>query len=94
MAERITPVAIKLAVRALLARENLRRAEAGEPALTQVQLAKGCGVSQSVISTIVSGKIKRIDLKTINGLCEFFNVGPATIFEYTPDRKKDESADA
>ena len=84
MVERTSPMAVKMAVRKLIARENMRRAETGEPVLTQTELERLSGVSQSVVSTLMSGKIKRIDLKTINGLCNFFQVAPGELFEYTP----------
>lgn len=77
-------MAIKVAVRRLIARENMRRAETGEPVLTQTELERQSGVSQSVVSTLMSGKVKRIDLKTINGLCNFFQVPPGELFDYTP----------
>jgi putative transcriptional regulator len=80
-----SPMAIKLAVRKLVARENMRRVETGDPELTQQEIARGSGVSQPVISTLLGGKVSRIDLKTINGLCNFFKVRPGDIFEYTPD---------
>lgn len=83
-------MAVKMAVRKLIARENLRRAETGEPALTQTELERLSGVSQSVISTLVAGKMKRIDLKTINGLCNFFKVTPGDLFEYTPGPMENE----
>jgi transcriptional regulator with XRE-family HTH domain len=78
-------VAIKLAVHKLVARENLRRAEAGEEPLTQQEIANGSGVSQAVISTILRRKATRLDLKTINGLCNFFRVEPSGLFDYEPD---------
>ena len=84
MVERTSPMAVKMAVRKLIARENMRRAETGEPVLTQTELERLSGVSQSVVSTLMSGKMKRIDLKTINGLCNFFQVAPGDLFEYTP----------
>lgn len=79
------PMAIKLAVRKLIAREDARRAETNEPRLTQQIIAEGSGISQPVISTLIGGKVKRIDLKTINGLCNFFKVQPGELFEYVPD---------
>ena len=85
MARGTSPMAIKMAVRKLIARENMRRAETGEPVLTQTELERLSGVSQSVVSTLISGKMKRIDLKTINGLCNFFQVQPGDLFDYTPD---------
>lgn len=89
MTERISPMAIKMAVRKLIARENMRRAETGEPALTQKRIADLSGVSQPVISTLISGGVKRIDLKTINGLCNFFQVEPGALFEYAPGPMED-----
>jgi DNA-binding Xre family transcriptional regulator len=79
------PVSIKFAVHKLVARENLRRAENGDPPLTQQEIARGAGVSQPVISTILRRKATRLDLKTINGLCNFFRVQPGALFEYEPD---------
>lgn len=81
----ISSVAIKLAVHKLVARENMRRADAGEDPLTQLEIAKGSGVSQPVISTLLRRKATRLDLKTINGLCNFFKVQPSDLFEYEQD---------
>lgn len=78
-------VAIKLAVHKLVARENLRRADAGEEPLTQQEIARGSGVSQAVISTILRRKVSRLDLKTIDRLANYFNVTPGDLFDYTPD---------
>lgn len=76
---------LKLAVHKLVARENLRRAEAGEEPLTQQEIAQGSGVSQAVISTVLRRKVTRLDLKTIDGLCNFFGVEPGALFDYEPD---------
>lgn len=78
-------MAIKLMIRQLAAQENLRRAENDLPPLTQQEIAKGSGISQPVVSTLLGGKVKRIDIKTINGVCNFFKVTPNDIFEYSPD---------
>jgi putative transcriptional regulator len=83
----VTSVAIKLAVHKLVARENLRRAEDGTSPLTQQEIARGSGVSQPVISTLLRRKATRLDLKTINGLCNFFQVQPGDLFEYSPDEE-------
>jgi putative transcriptional regulator len=83
----VTPMAVKSALRTLIAQENLRRAKTGEPQLSQAQLARESGVPQSVISTLVTGKSRRIDFDTINGLCTFFKVSPGALFEYTPDEQ-------
>lgn len=78
-------MAIKLIVHIVIARENLRRAEQGKAPLTQQEIARGSGVSQPVISTLMSDKVTRIDLKTLNGLCNFFGIQPGELFEYSPD---------
>lgn len=75
---------VKSALRKLVARENLRRAETGEPELSQAAIARASGVSQSVISTLMTGRSRRIDFDTIDGLCRFFNVQPGDLFEYIP----------
>jgi len=80
-------VTIKLSVHKLVARENLRRAEAGERPLSQREIAAGSGVSQSVISVVLRRKATRIDLRTINGLCNFFDVEPSGLFDYAPDEQ-------
>ena len=85
MTQRATPMAVKSALRRLIAIENLRRAERGEPPLTQTAIAAGAKINQSVISTLVNGKSRRIDFSTIDGLCNFFGVAPGDLFEYTPD---------
>jgi putative transcriptional regulator len=78
-------MAIKSALAKIIARENLRRAEAGQKPLSQAQIARDSGVPQSVISTLAANKSRRIDFATINGLCSFFNVPPGELFDYTPD---------
>lgn len=81
----VTPMAVKSNLRKLIAQENLRRSETGEPVLSQASISRGSGVPQSVISTLVNGKSRRIDFDTINGLCGFFKVSPGALFDYTPD---------
>jgi len=81
----VTPMAIKFALRRIVARKNLERADAGLPALTQTAIAEGSGVSQSVVSNLLANRSERIDLKTINGLCNFLQISPGDLFTYTPD---------
>jgi len=82
---RVTPMAIKLALRKVIARENLRRADAGKPPLRQNEIAAGSKVSQSVVSSLLNGKSRRLDLNTIDGLCNYFQIQPGDLFDYTPD---------
>lgn len=85
MYQQVTPMAVKFALRKLIARKNMERAEAGQRALTQTEIANGSKVSQSVVSTLMNGHSRRIDFDTINGLCGFFGISPGDLFDYTPD---------
>jgi len=80
-----TSMLVKSTLRKLMARENLRRADTGQPQLTQAQIARESGVPQSVISTLVNGKSQRIDFKTIARLCLLFGVQPGDLFECVSD---------
>jgi putative transcriptional regulator len=88
MYQQVTPMAVKFALRKLIARKNMERADAGQRALTQTEIANGSKVSQSVISTLMNGHSRRIDFDTINGLCGFFNISPGDLFDYTPDENR------
>ena len=78
---------VRFALRKVIARENLKRADAGLPALTQTEIAQGSKISQSVISNLLANRSERIDLKTINGLCSFLKIAPGDLFDYTPDQE-------
>jgi hypothetical protein len=47
----------------------------GKPPLARQATARASGVL----------KVTRVDLKTLNGLCNFFGIQPGGLFEYTPD---------
>lgn len=83
----VTTMPVKFALRKLIARKNLERADAGLPPLTQTEIAQGSKVSQSVISNLLANRSERIDLKTIDRLCAFLGVTPGDLFDYTPDRE-------
>ena len=85
MYTQVTPMAVKMALRRLIARENMRRAETGAADLTQQDIAAGAGLSQSVVSKLLNAKTSRIDFDTMNGLCRFFGVLPGDLFDYIPD---------
>lgn len=85
MYSQVTSMSVKFALRKIIARKNMERAEAGRPALTQTEIAAGSKVSQSVVSTLLNGKSRRIDFDTINGLCSFLNVTPGDLFDFIPD---------
>lgn len=78
-------MAIKFALRTIVARQNLARAEQGLPPLTQTEIAAGSGVNQSVVSKLLTKPQKRIDMLTIDRLCNYLHVTPNDLLGYTPD---------
>ena len=49
------------------------------------------GFNPNIIDKVLSGNLdknKRVDTETINRLCEFFEVQPGDIMEYTADKEK------
>lgn len=78
-------MAIKFALRTIVARQNLARAEAGLPPLTQTEIAGGSGVHQSVVSKMLTKPPTRIDLVTIDRLCTFLRVTPNDLLGYSSD---------
>jgi DNA-binding Xre family transcriptional regulator len=81
----VVSMSMKFSLRTIIARENLKRAESGLPPLTQTEIADGSGVSQSVVSNLLSSPPKRIDLVTVDRLCNFLRVTPNDLFGYAPD---------
>lgn len=80
----LTSMPVKFALRTIIARRNLARAEAGLPPLTQTEIAAGSGVNQSVLSKFLAEPPKRIDIKTIDRLCSFLEITPNDLLGYTP----------
>jgi len=91
MLSSVTPMSIKFALRTIVARKNLARAEAGIPPLTQTEIAGGSGVSQSVVSKFLTKPPKRIDLETIDKLCNFLDITPNDLLGYTSDSPSENS---
>ena len=52
---------------------------------TRKQLAEAAGVHQTHIGKIVDGKVKRVDLSTLEGLCRALDCQPGDLLEYVPD---------
>lgn len=57
----------------LLAQVNVERAKRGEPPLSLRQLAQESGITPSVVSTLATGRTRRIDFDTIDRLLDYFN---------------------
>lgn len=67
-----TTMPIRANLGVLLARENLKRAQAGEPPLNWHTVAQTAGVTHSALLKLVRGESGRIDFETIDRLMEFF----------------------
>jgi putative transcriptional regulator len=53
-------------------------------------VAEGSGVSYRAVFDLHHEKSQRVDLSTLNRLCNFFEVGPGELFEWTPDARPGE----
>ena len=52
---------------------------------TRKSLAEAVGVHQTHIGKIVNGKVKRIDLIALEGLCRALDCQPSDLLEYVPE---------
>ena len=63
----------------------MRRAEHGQPTLSQADVAAGAKLPPSVVNGLVTGRQQRVDFKTIDRLCSFFKVQPGELFIWESD---------
>jgi len=63
---------IQCVVNVLLARENVKRAEAGEQVLTNRELALRTGLAPSALNKLMNGESTRVDFDTLEKLMDFF----------------------
>jgi DNA-binding Xre family transcriptional regulator len=80
-------MSVRCTLRLLIARENVRRAEQGQPPLSQADVAAGAKLPPSVVNGLATGRQQRVDFKTIDRLCTFFKVQPGELFIWEPDDK-------
>ena len=52
---------------------------------TRKQLAELVGIHQTHIGKIVDGKVTRLELSTLEGLCRALNCQPGDLLEYVPN---------
>jgi DNA-binding Xre family transcriptional regulator len=78
-------MAVRCTLRLLIARENLHRAEQGNPTLSPADVAAGAKLPPSVVNGLVTGRQQRVDFKTIDRLCGFFKIQPGELFVWEPD---------
>ncbi len=81
---------VKSTLRLLIARENVRRAETGQPPLTQQQVATATGLPLSVVNGLMTGRSQRVDFKTLERLCSFFHVQPGDLLVYDLTQAEEE----
>lgn len=74
-------MAIKGNLRVLIAEKE----QAEKRRLTYRELSEKTGISTNSISKIANDQFSMIGLKTLNALCNFFQVGPEKILLWTPD---------
>lgn len=55
---------------------------------TRKQLAEFAGIHQTHIGKIVDGRVKRIDVETLDGLCRALQCQPSDLLEYVPDSQQ------
>ena len=67
---------MKMHVFEMMARQGIR---------TRKKLAEAAGVHQTQIGKIVDGRVKRVDLSTLEGLCRALQCQPGDLLEYIPE---------
>jgi DNA-binding Xre family transcriptional regulator len=75
-------MAMKLKVREIAEKVGIRNA---------AQLRNLTGLGMQSCYQLWEGEAKMISLETLNTLCNMLQVGPAMLFEYTPDIQPKES---
>ena len=78
---------IKSNLKVLIAKENVKRAEAKQPALTIRGLARETGLTLSVVSNFAINRSTRVDYNTLDHLCEFFKVGVGEVLIHEPSKE-------
>lgn len=57
---------------------------------TRKQLAETASIHQTHIGKIIDGRVKRLDLVTLDGLCRALQCQPSDLLEYVPDTQQAE----
>ena len=78
-------MAVHAALKLLITQENVARLQRREPALTIQMLAELTGLATSTITGLTTGRANRIDFRTIDTLCRFFQVQPGALLVWTPE---------
>ena len=76
---------VRSRLKVLIAERNLQLLREGKPVLTVRRIAEESGLPQSVVTGLTAGRAGRVDFKTLDKLCRYFNVQPGELLEYVPD---------
>ncbi len=82
---------VRSRLKLLIAERNIERLRTGEPALTLRQIAADCDLPVSVVNGLTSGRTGRVDFKTLDRLCTYFNVQPGDLLEHIPDAQENQA---
>ena len=78
---------VRSRLKLLIAERNLDRIKQGLPEITQREIAAESHLPLSTVSGLTSGRAGRVDFRTIDKLCRYFNVQPGELLEYVPGPK-------
>lgn len=76
---------VKSRLKVLVSERNTERLRAGQNAWTVRELAEAADLSPSVVSGLMSNRVKQAHFETLKKLCRTLNCTPGDILEYTPD---------
>ena len=76
---------VRSRLKLLIAERNLERIKQGLPEITLRQIAAESHLPLSTVSGLTSGRAGRVDFRTLDKLCHYFNVQPGELLEYVPD---------
>lgn len=60
----------------------------GERRLSIAETARRAGLAYTVVHGLYQGKVKRVDLETLDVLCEVLDAPLSALFEYVPDERR------
>ncbi len=76
---------VRSRMKLLIAERNLQRIKQGLPEITQRDIAADSQLPLSTVNGLITGRAGRVDFRTLNRLCRYFNVQPGELLEYIPD---------
>ncbi len=80
---------VRSRLKLLIAERNLARIKQGLPEITQRDIAAESQLPLSTVNGLITGRAGRVDFRTLNRLCRYFNVQPGELLEYIPDEDQD-----